>query len=135
MIISNHTTQCLECGTTLAQSKKKFCSTKCKSKYHKCNCYKAQLIRSIERKEYFIQKAGGACIICGYHKNTAALSFHHRNPNDKSFPLDARHLSNRKLKHLEIEFNKCDLLCLNCHAELHNPIHSKPQVCCSNLLS
>jgi hypothetical protein len=58
---------------------------------------------------------------CGYNKNTAALQFHHINPEDKLFQLDLRSLSNRKWSEIETEAEKCILLCSNCHAEYHHP--------------
>ena len=64
---------------------------------------------------------GGSCISCGYDKNTSALEFHHRVPADKSFQLDLRSLSNRSWANILSEVKKCDLLCSNCHKELHNP--------------
>ena len=32
---------------------------------------------------------GGKCEICGYDKNLAALDFHHLDPNQKDFEIDA----------------------------------------------
>jgi len=64
---------------------------------------------------------GNKCEICGYNKNLAALHFHHQNPSQKEFKLDARNLSNRTWERLIEESKKCKLLCSNCHAEEHNP--------------
>lgn len=115
--------QCIQCYDKFetTNQKRKFCAVRCKNKYNDSNSYLQQQNRALERKQYFIQKAGGKCIKCGYNKNTAALSFHHRIPSMKSFQLDARNMSNRKKSDLESEFQKCDLLCLNCHAETHHP--------------
>ena len=65
--------------------------------------------------------SGGSCKECGYNKNLAALQFHHRDASDKLFPLDGRNLSNRNWKVILLEHAKCNLLCGNCHSELHNP--------------
>ena len=62
--------------------------------------------------------------MCGYSKNSSALAFHHLNPKDKSFSLDLRSLSNRKQAKIDDEVAKCILICHNCHAEIHNPLHS-----------
>jgi hypothetical protein len=48
------------------------------------------------------------------------LCFHHRNPSEKKIRLDSRRFSNTNLKLLLEEVDKCDLLCHNCHQELHN---------------
>lgn len=59
------------------------------------------------------------CIKCGYNKNYAALCFHHLDPSTKEFSIsEASNLSQEKL---EIEINKCDVLCHNCHMEEHYP--------------
>tara|TARA_Y100000310_G_scaffold56232_1_gene51557 strand:+ start:9789 stop:10259 length:471 start_codon:yes stop_codon:yes gene_type:complete len=75
-----------------------------------------------ERKEKLIELKGGKCK-CGYNKCIASLEFHHRDPEEKEFNLNAGGLLkpwNRVLK----EADKCDLLCANCHAELHYNINN-----------
>jgi hypothetical protein len=63
---------------------------------------------------------GIACQVCGYDKNFAALDFHHRNPKEKVMQI-ATILIRRPNDELVEEMEKCDLLCRNCHAELHFP--------------
>jgi transposase-like protein len=41
--------------------------------------------RRREVKDLLVQEAGGACLLCGYAASTAALHFHHRDPDDKEF--------------------------------------------------
>jgi hypothetical protein len=60
-------------------------------------------------------------MVCAYRRNYAALEFHHRDPANKQFSLDLRSLSNRTWAAILREADHCDLLCSNCHAELHNP--------------
>ena len=68
-------------------------------------------IKSIEYK-------GGKCIICGYNKCNRSLEFHHRDPNEKDFGISSsKVLSWDKIK---IELDKCDLVCSNCHGEIHD---------------
>jgi len=74
-----------------------------------------------ERKAFFVEQKGGKCQTCGYNKCQAALHFHHRNPQEKEMKLDVRLLSNTSFDKLQNEINKCDLLCANCHTELHFP--------------
>jgi len=64
---------------------------------------------------------GGKCQVCGYSKCLAALQFHHRDPKDKDMGLDARVLGNVAESKILEELKKCDLVCANCHLELHNP--------------
>lgn len=71
-------------------------------------------------REYF----GGCCIRCGYDKCFQALEFHHRDPatKDKSIKLSGGSAS---MKRMIKEAEKCDLLCANCHREVHNLISSE----------
>lgn len=72
-----------------------------------------------EKKEALVKEAGGSCIECGYMKNVAALHFHHRDPETKKFGISSR-LPCASMVTLQEEAAKCDLLCANCHSELHN---------------
>jgi hypothetical protein len=85
------------------------------------NSYEYQKLRGLKRKVHLIQLKGGCCEKCGYNKNIAAFDFHHKDPNKKDFNLDVRKLSNTKMTILMEEVEKCDLLCANCHREIHNP--------------
>lgn len=109
------------CGTVLTGRQRMFCSVKCKYKAHGNNTYAHQKIRGNSRKLEIIKNLGGKCSICGYRKNVAALSLHHRDPSTKSFGLDSRALSNRTMSVILDELSKCDLVCMNCHAEIHHP--------------
>ncbi len=62
-----------------------------------------------------IQRLGGKCAICGYHKNYAAFDLHHKDPRTKEGEKDWRRAS--ILQHLE----KYLLVCRTCHAEIHHP--------------
>ncbi len=59
---------------------------------------------------------------CGYDRCLRALTFHHRDPNAKAFPLDARNCANRAERLLAAEAEKCDILCANCHAEVEDEL-------------
>lgn len=72
-------------------------------------------------KNKLIQYKGGKCEKCGYDKCEGALQFHHRNPQEKEFTLSQVNLNNTNFS-IDImyqEVDKCDLLCANCHAEIH----------------
>lgn len=63
-------------------------------------------------------KQGLACIMCG-EAHPACISFHHRNPAEKSFNIaNAVHHGYSK-QHILDEVAKCDVLCENCHRKLH----------------
>lgn len=57
------------------------------------------------------------CKYCGYKKFFGALSFDHRDPKSKRFELSNCH-KYRSWKEIKREIAKCDVVCLNCHAEL-----------------
>lgn len=71
-------------------------------------------------KKTLVELLGGKCIACGYARCVDALSFHHRDPKQKDFEL-SRKPSRRGVvtAALRAEARKCELLCLNCHAERH----------------
>ena len=85
------------------------------------NNYEKQKKRADMRKREVIRLKGGKCSICGYCKNMGALEFHHRQPENKTFNLDARKLSNTNWESILIELEKCELVCANCHVEIHHP--------------
>lgn len=60
---------------------------------------------------------GGRCQVCRYDRCLAALCFHHREPSEKAFRISGSH--GRSWSSLQQELEKCDLLCLNCHLEIH----------------
>jgi len=69
------------------------------------------------RKRKAVALLGGKCAICGYHKSLAALTFHHRDSEQKEIDLGVA-LSNRSWAFILKELAKCQLLCFNCHMEL-----------------
>ena len=73
-----------------------------------------------DKKKWAIELKGGACMICGYNKCIAALSFHHRDGKEKDFGFGGSTGWCRSYKRIEKELDKCDLLCCNCHMELHH---------------
>ncbi len=69
---------------------------------------------------------GGACAKCGYQACPTALTFHHRDPSQKSFPIGSG--STVSWERLREALEKCDLLCHNCHAELHYALTAPARV-------
>ncbi len=65
-----------------------------------------------------IEYMGGKCIRCGYNKYIEVLEFHHKDPKQKLFRIGQRGLT-RSWERVKREIEKCDLLCANCHREMH----------------
>jgi hypothetical protein len=84
-------------------------------------CKKCRNLQNVEKyrayKRSDIEFFGGKCIRCTYSKCVAALEFHHRNPNEKD--PDFKRVIRRSAKARRTELSKCDLLCSNCHREIH----------------
>lgn len=80
---------------------------------------KRNRVMRLSRKFNLINKAGGACVVCGYKKNIAGLAFHHI--NEKGTSLTGTNLLQMTLNGAEEELNRCVLVCHNCHSEIHNP--------------
>lgn len=85
------------------------------------NTYEYQVVRALKRKVYLLSLRGNKCEKCGYNKNLSAFEFHHKNPSEKLFQLDQRSLGNHSMKSVLKEFDKCQILCSNCHREHHSP--------------
>jgi transposase len=99
-----------------------FCSKVCSCVEYSSNPnnYLAQKERAWVRKLRLVNEKGGCCQRCGYRKNLSALEFHHIDPQNKSFNLDARKIGNSKWELILAEAAKCELICSNCHAEEHS---------------
>lgn len=74
--------------------------------------------RRNERKKLAIKLKGGKCSKCGYNKNYAALVFHHKNSDKKK--IEKNFLVFKKKKFLKT-LEKLELVCSNCHSEIHHP--------------
>jgi len=77
-------------------------------------------------KMVYIEYKGSICEECGYNKCQASLSFHHVDPSKKEFniwSLNERINSIEELtENITKEFDKCQLLCKNCHRLKHTDI-------------
>jgi hypothetical protein len=72
------------------------------------------------RLDWLIERRGGQCEVCGYGFigiNGHHFDWHHRDPATKAFEIATG--MTRSLDQLEIEVDKCDLLCKLCHADRH----------------
>lgn len=73
----------------------------------------------IRVKQKLLEYKGSRCEICGYSKDVpGAYDFHHLDPNTKEFGISSSKVLN--FEKLKKEVDKCQLLCRNCHAEVHH---------------
>ncbi len=84
----------------------------CKTCHNQYTIQKGQ-----EKKAKGVELLGGKCQSCGYHKCIQALEFHHTDPKKK----DVNFVSFRgwSWERIKKELKACELLCSNCHAEIH----------------
>lgn len=101
---------CQLCNRTYVWSRR---SGHTKSKCNSCTANHKRQTRKLQAIAYL----GGSCCKCGYNKSPRALSFHHKDPKTKSFGVSGNHC--RSWEQVKKELDKCELLCANCHAELH----------------
>ena len=82
----------------------------------------------------FIQKyVDLTCFRCGYNKWKAAIEFHHRDPKDKLFEItEVLHqgwgMSSENMLKLKQELEKVDVVCANCHREIHEESKVKENI-------
>lgn len=69
-------------------------------------------------KFWGLEYKGKKCSICGYNKCIEALEFHHRDMSEKEFNISDRNLV-LDWQLIKQELDKCDLVCANCHREIH----------------
>jgi predicted HNH restriction endonuclease len=86
---------------------------------------KAVQKRRIKVRTKAIEYKGGKCEKCGYNKCNNALEFHHLDPKIKEFGISEKGYT-RSWKSIEKELNCCQLLCANCHREVHAEIAAFP---------
>ena len=66
-------------------------------------------------KRCAVRFMGNKCMVCGYDRCLRALCFHHIVPSQKEFDISTQLDWNK----IEIELEKCILLCNRCHMEVH----------------
>lgn len=71
--------------------------------------------RTRANKAKLINVLGGKCSKCGYNKCQDALEFHHH--SIKNFTISAK--MNWSYNRLLQEAMNCELVCANCHREIH----------------
>ena len=73
-----------------------------------------------EFKRLCVIYKGGKCCRCGYDKSIRSLQFHHRDPTIKESNIAP--LCRVSLEIPKAELDKCDLVCANCHGEIHDKL-------------
>lgn len=93
-----------------------------KNKIYRCAKCTTEAVqrRRLKVKQLCLEYKGGCCQLCGYSRCSAALEFHHLNPNEKDFGIAANGHT-KSFEKIKQELDKCILVCSNCHQELHNP--------------
>lgn len=92
-------------------------------KKRKVEVYRKKNVRKVvewrrRTKQKLIEYKGGKCEMCGFDKPyVSCYDFHHVNPNEKEFRIGG---STKSFEKQRVEVDKCQLLCKNCHAEVHD---------------
>lgn len=107
-----------KCKWYLCENKRgvrsEFCSRKCDNKSRVTR-------KRRELKSKAVEYLGGQCVHCGYKKSNRALEFHHTNPKEKDFTIGSGYI--KSWEKMQLELDKCILLCRNCHAEEHERLY------------
>lgn len=92
-----------------------------KDGHWRCNQCSTESVqkRRLKIKLMSIKYKGGKCIKCGYNKCIAALEFHHLDSNIKDFGISSKGYT-KSWEKVKIELDKCELVCSNCHMEIHH---------------
>lgn len=92
-----------------------------KKRQQEAKWYLTHLHKEEAIKQKFMNQLGGSCNHCGYKKCPRSLVFHHVDPAKKKFQLGKirRKIRDYGIYAVQKEVAKCELLCQNCHNELH----------------
>ncbi len=86
---------------------------------HKQEVIEKRRRRQIEIRNWFRRyKSTLYCMDCGV-AHPAVLQFHHRDRTDKSFAISNVVSRATSMKQITNEIQKCDVVCVNCHAKRH----------------
>lgn len=114
-MVQHRQQECSEHGLTKFSKHKNGAST---SIFRCCKCQAARVYKVVvnKRKKAY-DKYGRSCTACGYNKCTEALDFHHLDPAEKE--IEPSKVFTRSWERIQVELDKCVLLCANCHREVH----------------
>jgi len=80
-------------------------------------------IVKMAKKIKAVNYKGGKCEICG-EKDFFKLCFHHKNPEEKEYRI-SKLIKDACWPSVVKEIDKCQLLCNNCHIELHTSLYKE----------
>lgn len=88
--------------------------------YYRCKKCRVRHVAHRRRKVkiLLVEYKGGKCQRCGYDKCIGALEFHHKDVTQKEFGISQKG-ETKGLSSLKKEVDKCELVCANCHREIH----------------
>lgn len=112
---------CSYCGDEFKSlSNKKYCES-CISKRFKRPIPKSSTTMRMIRNREFVKnyKKDKKCGICGYNRYPEILEFHHRDKKEKAQTINTLMKTLRSIEIIKKEIEKCDIICSNCHKELH----------------
>ena len=100
----------------------KKCSNKRRRKYYAEHKKQEKARRKINEskhlEEWFAYKDTLECLVCGEARGYV-LEFHHRDPSKKENTIASIRKRYKNWQSVLDEIEKCDVLCANCHRELH----------------
>ena len=102
---------CKSCGRNFEYKREKghrrnYCST----------CQQTKRREHIKKR--CLDYKGSRCKICGYNRCEQSLVFHHLNPEEKNFGISGN-TACKSWGKIQAELDKCVLVCMNCHGEIH----------------
>jgi hypothetical protein len=115
------------CGTKLFTEEN---IKKLKEELKKCKvlcaiCHREEHHKDGKNKwlEHFKLRGWGVCSKCGYCKCQWAIEFHHKDPKEKELSINkfihTHRCTEENIKKIELEIEKCEVLCAVCHREEH----------------
>lgn len=89
-----------------------------RTRYRCKKCDNRETIKRFrQNKKDAVEYKGGKCNRCGYNKCIGSLDFHHSSPKQKD--PNWKRMRTWPLDKIKKELDKCELVCRNCHGEIH----------------
>lgn len=111
---------CLKCNQAFTIEKFYFSKGRYRPYCKTCEI-KSAVEAQHQQKQKIVDFKGGQCQKCGYNRCLDALELHHHDPNGKESSI---RFTNNSWHKVVKEIEKCELLCANCHREVHKEMRS-----------